>query len=250
MEAINPKTVLEAIKSPSPSLAFFHQDSPIKAAAILTIIISDLVKFYNVGKTMNDSQVAQTINLILEDENLRSFKPDDFKLCFKRMKTGFYGKSYDRIDGQIIFEALYQYLHERTLECEQISIRMHAERFKESEEINPEGVKKVLAILKEAIKIAPEKSEIKKSFEKSPRDKFIQEQLVEFDKLCDKKPSVSDGRIITGRYTDMPVTTKIGESENGDPILETKVRPVDVTDFLKIKVAGYDLKQNTKTIQE
>ena len=65
---------------------------------------------------MNSSQVATTINLIIEDYSM--LKPDDFKLCFKRAMRGHYGKVYDRIDGELIFEWLEQYLYERDSEIE------------------------------------------------------------------------------------------------------------------------------------
>lgn len=190
MEQIQVQTVREAIKSPSPAIGFFFQDSPVKTKAILTLLIADLVKWFNVGKTMNDFQIGQTINLILDDDKIKCFKPEDFKLCFERMKKGFYGKSYDRIDGQIIFEALYQYLEERQAEAEQISIDRHKELSKiEKGEVNPEGLKKLAEVMRKAIgeveKSEPAK-EVKKEpkkIEKSERDIFIQNCFAEFNKL-------------------------------------------------------------------
>jgi len=91
--------------------------------AILTIIIIDLVKFFNIGKSMNDEQVGQTIQLI-QDE-FWMLKPEDFKLCFNNAKKGLYGKVYDRIDGQIIIEWLKKYLNERMNYSEQESIRRY-----------------------------------------------------------------------------------------------------------------------------
>ncbi len=243
LEAINPGTVLEAIKSPSPSLAFFHQDSPIKAAAILTLLISDLVKFYNVGKTMNDAQVAQTIKLIFDDENFRSFKPDDFKLCFKRMKTGFYGKAYDRIDGQVIFEALSQYSHERALECEQINIKQHAEYANDNQPVNPDGVKKVLAILKEAMKEVPVK-EVRRTIAKSDRDKFIQQCFNEFyaawlkrpfkPKQPEQLPGTTVNSDAAGKFI-MFEWTEIAEGKE----VHFK-QPVDEIKYTEIKLTAYD----------
>lgn len=38
---------------------------------------------------------------------------DDFKLCFNNAKRGKYGRVYDRIDGNIIYEWLQKYSEER-----------------------------------------------------------------------------------------------------------------------------------------
>lgn len=83
-------------------------------------IINDLVDFFNVGKTMGAIQVAQTADLVIEEYYF--FKPDDFKLCFTRVKKGLYGKIYDRIDGQMILEWLHQYKQERCAMAEDESI--------------------------------------------------------------------------------------------------------------------------------
>jgi len=69
---------------------------------------------------MNDIQAAQTADLIIDEYYF--FKPDDFKLCFTRAKKGLYGKVYDRIDGQIIFDWLNSYCKDRLNEAENMSI--------------------------------------------------------------------------------------------------------------------------------
>lgn len=247
MEAVNPATVVEAIKSPSPAIGFLYQDSKIRAAAILTLLVTDLVKFFNVGKNMTDHQVAQTVTLILEDEGLRSLKPDDFKLCFTRIKKGFYGKSYDRMDGQIILECLTLYLHERVLECEQMSFARHQEiKAKKKLEVSREGLLRLAQTLKEAIKDIPPHEPEKKvvkllpKIEKSPRDLFIQECMREFDRICDKAPSKdSAGKIIPGRFIDYEITDVLKEN-NGDEVQLTHVRPIDVTEYITIKLTHYD----------
>ena len=67
-------------------------------------VLNDLVDFFNVGKSIGAVQVAQTVDLIIDEYYF--FKPDDFKLCFNRAKKGLYGKVYDRIDGAVILEWL------------------------------------------------------------------------------------------------------------------------------------------------
>ena len=74
-------------------------------------VLNDLVDFFNVGKSIGAVQVAQTVDLIIDEYYF--FKPDDFKLCFNRAKKGLYGKVYDRIDGAVILEWLGRYEKER-----------------------------------------------------------------------------------------------------------------------------------------
>lgn len=61
---------------------------------------------------MGQDQLVQTIRLIVED--FYYFNIEDFKLCFNNAKRGRYGKVYDRIDGNIIYEWLQKYSEERT----------------------------------------------------------------------------------------------------------------------------------------
>lgn len=79
--------------------------------AFLSIAIIDVIEFFNVGKTMGQDQLVQTVQLIVED--FYYFNVEDFKLCFNNAKRGKYGKIYDRIDGNIIYEWLQKYSEER-----------------------------------------------------------------------------------------------------------------------------------------
>ena len=74
-------------------------------------VLNDFVDFFNVGTSIGAVQVAQTVDLIIDEYYF--FKPDDFKLCFNRAKKGLYGKVYDRIDGAVILEWLGRYEKER-----------------------------------------------------------------------------------------------------------------------------------------
>lgn len=96
-----------------------------KIQALLNIILVDLVLFFEVGKTMGADQIKQTVQLVLEDYS--HLKPEDFKLCFNRLKKGYYGKLYDRLDGQIILDCLGQYDNERTGEIESIRAKENRE---------------------------------------------------------------------------------------------------------------------------
>lgn len=118
LASVRPKTAIDVLKSPNRSLAFIiseeGNDSYVKA--ILSILIADTADFLNVGKTISGPQIMQTIELILEDFSI--YKIDFFIACFNKAKKGHYGKQYDRLDGQIIFEWLNHYEYEYQLEIE------------------------------------------------------------------------------------------------------------------------------------
>lgn len=177
-------TIKAAIKSDSPAIALIAADSVINARALLTLLISGAVKSLNVGKTMVDFQIAQCVDLILEDERMKSLKPDDFKLCFNNALKGHYGKVFDRIDSLIIFEWLNTYIEERTAIIEQEHDQFHT--LTKNEKINPldiniEGQKKVVEILKAAV----QQEEVQSTIKDRPRNTFThhQELLNEFEAL-------------------------------------------------------------------
>lgn len=64
--------------------------------------------FFNVAGGMNESQVTQTAALWIEKHPMETF--EDLILCLKNAKMGKYGKIYNRIDGQIVFDWFNQYL--------------------------------------------------------------------------------------------------------------------------------------------
>lgn len=120
LQTLQPNTAIDILKSSSPSFSkirsYLKEDGPTAVKAILSILVTDVVNFLSVGKTMNADQVMKTVELILED--FSHLKPDDFKLCFNRAKKGYYGKAYDRIDGMVIFEWLQVYEFEKSDEIE------------------------------------------------------------------------------------------------------------------------------------
>lgn len=91
--------------------------------ALLTIILIDLIEYFNVGKTMGEQQVVQTVKLIIDEYHY--LKPEDFRLCFDNAKKGKYGKVFDRIDGAVIFEWLNQHVNNRFEFFENKSIQEH-----------------------------------------------------------------------------------------------------------------------------
>jgi hypothetical protein len=113
---LSPRTVEDAVNSITPELAVFKKEcGEARLYAVLTILINDLIDFFSVGKTMGQNQLVDTIKLIVED--FYYLKIEDFKLCFNNAKKGRYGKVYDRIDGNVIYNWVAQYNEERTAFC-------------------------------------------------------------------------------------------------------------------------------------
>lgn len=106
------KNFTDVFKSESPTIVTCKIElGEIKIAAALTILVNDLVNFFSVGKTIGGGSVADTVKLILK--KFFYLKLEDIKFCFEKMKFGEYGKTYDRIDGNIILETLNIYANDR-----------------------------------------------------------------------------------------------------------------------------------------
>jgi hypothetical protein len=87
------------------------------ARALLSIAICEVCDFFNVGKNMNDTQIALTVDLIIEQ--FWYFKLEEIKYCFRRAMMR--EKLFDRLDGNIIIGWLRDYDAERTEEAMRIS---------------------------------------------------------------------------------------------------------------------------------
>lgn len=89
--------------------------------------IVNLREFVNVGRGMTDAQTYETATLLLSVYPYLTLA--DIHLLFRRAKTGYYGKLYDRLDGQVILDWFRRYDAERAACAEEASIQQ-AERFK------------------------------------------------------------------------------------------------------------------------
>lgn len=187
------QTVEDAIKSNSKCIAVIDKNSSNSALLILTILLTELNLFFNIGKNMNPAQIKMTIDLILTDLELKNLKPEDFKVCFDEIKKGKYGKLYDRLDGQIVIESLYSYSNNKLSVIEHLSLKNAAELRKTS---NKEMLPKIVDVLKQAVKEIPE--EIKKETIKKvyPRDPKINELFQEFEKLFKEIGIENAGRFV------------------------------------------------------
>lgn len=109
---MRPKSLDDVFNAPELSVSDIQREIGVMGIrAVLSILISDVVLFFNVGKTMDDNQTAITCDLIIEAYPY--FKIEDFKLCFKNAMMLKYGKLYDRIDGAVIIGWLKEYDRER-----------------------------------------------------------------------------------------------------------------------------------------
>ncbi len=80
------------------------------------ILMAEITKFqncYNVIRPMNADQIAQCAYSIIQSAEEDFLSLEDLVLFFEGSKQGKYGKVYDRLDQQIIFEMLEVYRESR-----------------------------------------------------------------------------------------------------------------------------------------
>lgn len=104
-------SIADVLRLQAPTLAKLNKDEPAKLVSGLNALISDLGLFFNVGKQMDSDQAKETAKLILKYYYF--LKVADLVLFIEWFKLGRYGKTFDRIDGNVILIALEQYVNER-----------------------------------------------------------------------------------------------------------------------------------------
>lgn len=161
--------------------------------------ISEVSVFFNVGKNLTPQQINSTIDLILNDNDCLNLSFEDYKVCFEFAKKGHYGKAYDRIDGQIIFEWIYQYSTDKTneyLRIKDFNEKQAQNQKIEPSEVNKEGQLKVVEVMRQALK-SVEVSKVEKPIrEKTENEKLIQRFLTQFQKIAIKRGLDSDTKYI------------------------------------------------------
>lgn len=84
-----------------------------KIHGLLIIMLTDFCNFYNVIRPMTATQIVdcafELINTSIEDY----LAIEDFTIFFQGAKNGNYGKIYDRLDQQTIFDMLEVYRQDR-----------------------------------------------------------------------------------------------------------------------------------------
>jgi hypothetical protein len=186
------KTISQAIFLDSPKIHELLNIEPELIKDFLNVIISETVLFFNLGKNMNSMQINSTIELILSDKISVNMTPDDYKVCFMNAKKGLYGKNYDRLDGQIIFEWITNYFNEKQDLIEAKHIR-NISKLKQIEKTtsNEGWTKEMLETLKNTLSVSKKEIEVKK--EKKPVEKTLEQKLIQryfrqFEKLYRKRP--------------------------------------------------------------
>lgn len=125
--------------------------------ALLTIAVAEVCNFFNVGKNMNDAQIALTVDLIIE--RFWYFKLEEIKYCFRRAMM--HEKLFDRLDGNIILGWLQAYDAERTEEAMCLSDQESAERMNRQVD-NPDGISFAEYVAKLEQRSATDKSAAKR----------------------------------------------------------------------------------------
>lgn len=127
---------------------------------------------------MNDSQIAQTIEMILAcypDLNLA-----DLKLFFFWLKKGDYGKFYDRLDGSIILESLEAYYQQRIIEMENIHTKV---KHSDNKTFHPSVVEAMSRSVKEFQEKKPKRNAEQPKRSPTEVEIFYQRALKQFDSL-------------------------------------------------------------------
>lgn len=124
------------VATQTPTLAKIKNEISLDdARALLSIAICEVCDFFNVGKNMNDTQIALTVDLIIEQ--FWYFKLEEIKYCFRRAMMR--EKLFDRLDGNIIIGWLREYDAERTEEAIRISEQRDMQQVNEIKD-NPNAV--------------------------------------------------------------------------------------------------------------
>jgi hypothetical protein len=120
--AIEGKSITNLIK--------FHGDNVVHKALYGALEMNQ--EFFNVSTPMTANQCVQTGSLFMEHFQYETF--EDLVLCLKKAKLGEYGKTYNRIDGQVIFEWFKTYLDEKYQEVERLKRLERDQRMEETTE--------------------------------------------------------------------------------------------------------------------
>lgn len=124
------------VAAQTPTIAKIKNDVSLDdVRALLSIAVCEVCDFFNVGKNMNDAQIALTVDLIIEQ--FWYFKLEEIKYCFRRAMMR--EKLFDRLDGNIIMGWLREYDTERTEEAIRISEQRDLQQVNETADC-PEAV--------------------------------------------------------------------------------------------------------------
>lgn len=192
LQELIPKSVDDVFASSEPALSMVAKElGENHARAIVVILLSEVVGFYNASNTMNDAQVAITTDLIIEEYPY--FKIDDLKLAFRNAMKGRYGEIYNRLDGSVVMGWLRQYNKERCAKADIESFNEHKRISEESDSgLFYDDYRRMLqekvANGDEEAKVALERSNETLAFMKRKRLEKQKKQLEDYDrKLAEER---------------------------------------------------------------
>jgi hypothetical protein len=155
--------------------------------ALVVKLVSDVCRFFNFNRNLNEEQMVQTVNLVIEC--YPDFTIEDFVRCFKGMKTGKYGKFYEGMDGAKILNCLESYGIERDNEIIEFR-RNQSNEQKKSDKYMFNDL--ILPVLKNVSSKIEEKKIDVKVREKTESEILIQEWFKLFDKIHYKQEGKHD----------------------------------------------------------
>ena len=83
--------------------------------AVLSIALQKTFAVFNLKRGMNDDQIIDLAEQIIEESRADNLSIEDVLLFLDQLKTGKYGKLYDRLDMPLFFELMEHYREERHL---------------------------------------------------------------------------------------------------------------------------------------
>lgn len=133
-------TIEQGLRLKTPTIAQMQRLRPKSGSAIahllLVCAVNELAQFFNVGKTLDETQLNFTAKLIIE--RFPYFRLEEIKACFHRAMLR--EQLYDRLDGNIILRWLSQYDQERTQAAIDLSAQLDAERLRAASAPAPDAI--------------------------------------------------------------------------------------------------------------
>jgi hypothetical protein len=98
-----------------------------KIHALMVVMLTDFANNFNVIRPMSPVQIINCAFQMIITANEDQLGIEDFTIFFEGAKQGKYGKVYDRLDQQIIFEMMEHYRDERHKEFIHFKEEQHAQ---------------------------------------------------------------------------------------------------------------------------
>ena len=83
----------------------FPKDHP----EVLVTLLKSVTAYLNITNKMSNQQIAETCDLLIQEYPRLSLQ--DFALFFRKIKTGYYGDIYGRLDGLSIMTMIKNFSH-------------------------------------------------------------------------------------------------------------------------------------------